>query len=84
VYAIKRSGLGNVQWFKVRLVCGGNRQIQGIDYEAIYKHTACLLHVRLALTIAAKYDVEIHLLKGLMPFLGVDLEEQIYMHLAQG
>jgi hypothetical protein len=60
VYKIKRDGAGNVQRFKARLVCGGNHQIEGIDYQATYAPTARLGHVRLALAIAAKYDLEIH------------------------
>jgi hypothetical protein len=41
-------------------------------------------HVSLALTIAAKYDFEIHQMDVYTEFLGVDLEEVIYMHLPQG
>jgi hypothetical protein len=52
VYKIKRDEAGNVQQFKDRLVCGGNHQIEGIDYQAMYALTAPLAHVRLALTIA--------------------------------
>ena len=36
VYKIKRDGAGNVRRFKARLVCGGNHQIDGIDYQATY------------------------------------------------
>ena len=84
VCKIKRDGAGNVQRFKARLVCGGNHQIEGIDYQATYAPTARLGHVRLALAIAAKYDLEIHQMDVCTAFLGVDLEEEIYMHLLQG
>jgi hypothetical protein len=60
VYMIKRNGAGNVQRFKARLVCGGNHQIKGIDYQAMYVTTAHLGHVTLALAIAIKYDLGIH------------------------
>ena len=54
VYKIKRDGAGNVQRYKARLVCGGNHQIEGINYQATYAPTSLLGHVRLALAIAAK------------------------------
>jgi len=73
-----------VQRFKARLVCGGNHQIEGINYQAMYAPTARLGHVRLALAIAAKYDLEIHQMDVCTPFFGVDLEEEIYMHPPQG
>ena len=77
VYKIERNGAGNVQRFKARLVCGGNHQIEGIDYQATYAPTALLGHVRLALAIAAQYDLEMHQMDGCTAFLGVDLEEEI-------
>ena len=84
VYKIKRNGAGNVQRFKARLVCGGNHQIEGIDYQATYAPTAHLGHIRLALAIAAKYDLEIHQMDVCTAFLAVDMEEEIYMHQPQG
>jgi len=84
VYKIKRDGAGNVQRFKARLDCGGNDQIEGIDYQSTYLPTARLGHVRLALAIAAKYNLEIHQMDVCTAFLGVDLEEEIYMHPPQG
>jgi hypothetical protein len=56
---IKCDGAGNVQRFKARLVWGENHQIEGFDYQATYAPTARLAHVRLALAIAAKYDLKI-------------------------
>jgi hypothetical protein len=41
-------------------------------------------HLRLPLAIAAKYDLEIHQMDVCTAFLGVDLEEEIYMHPLQG
>jgi hypothetical protein len=84
VYKIKRDGAGNVQRFKARLVCGGNQQIEGIDYQATYAATDHLGHDWLALAIAAIYDLEIHQMDVCTAFLGVDLEEEIYMHPPQG
>jgi len=84
VYKIKHDGAGNVQRYKARLVCGGNHQIECIDYQATCALTAHLGHVRLALAIAAKYDLEIHQMDVCTAFLGVDLEEEIYMHPPQG
>jgi hypothetical protein len=84
VYKIMRNGAGNVQRFRARLVCGGNHQIEGINYQATYAQTARLGHIRLALAIAAKYDLEIQQIDICTAFLGVDLEEELYMHLPQG
>jgi hypothetical protein len=84
VYKIKRDGAGNVKRFEARLVCGRNHQIKDIDYQATYAPTASLGHVRVALAIAAKYDLEIQQMDVCTAFLGVDLEEEIWMHQPQG
>ena len=83
VYKIKRDGAGNVQRFKAGLVCRENHQLEGIDYQATYAPTAHLGHVTLPLAIAAKYDLEIHQMDVCPAVLGVNLEEEIYMHLPQ-
>jgi len=84
VFKIKRDGACNVQQFKARLVCGGNHQIEDINCQATYAPTARLGHVRLALAIAAMYDLEIYHMDVCTAFLGVDSEEEISMHLPQG
>ena len=63
---------------------GGNHQIESIDYQATYALTAHLGHARLALAIAAMYDLEIHQMDVCSTFLGVELEEEICMHPPQG
>jgi hypothetical protein len=84
VYKIKFDGAGIVQRFKARLVSGESHQIEGIDYRATYAPSARLGHIRRALAIAAIYDLEIHHMHVCTSFLGVDLEEEIYMHPQQG
>lgn len=84
VYKVKRDGTGMIQKFKARLVIGGNHQVEGVDYTATYAPTARLGHVRLALAIAAKYNLELHQMDVCTAFLGVDLDEEIYMHPPQG
>jgi hypothetical protein len=74
VYKIKRDGVGNVQRLKARLGCGGNHQIEGVDYQATYAPTARMGHIRLAIAIAAKSNLEIHQMDGRTAVLGVDLE----------
>jgi len=50
----------------------------------MYALTARLGNVRLALAIAVKYDLEIYQMYVFTAFLGVDLEEEIDIHPAQG
>jgi hypothetical protein len=84
VYKIKRNGAGNVQQFKARLVCGGDDQIEGIDYQGMYAPTAHLRHVGLAPAIASKYGLKVNQLDISTALLGVDLEEEINKHPPQG
>jgi hypothetical protein len=83
-YQIKLDGVGNVQRIKATLVCGGNHQIDRINNLATYAPTAELGHGRLGLTIAAKYALEIHQMDVSMASMGVDLEEELYLHPPQG
>jgi hypothetical protein len=84
VYQIMRDRAGNVQLVKARLVCGGNHQIKGIDYQATYSPIAHLDHVTLTFAIAIKYDLEIPPMDVSTAFLGVDMEEEINLHPQQG
>jgi len=60
VYMIKCNWAGNVQRSKAGQVCGGIDKIENLNYEATYAPTARLGHLRLAITIASKYDLDIH------------------------
>jgi hypothetical protein len=80
IFKVKRDGNGAIQLYKARLVCGGNHQMAGIDFTATYAPTARLGHVPLALAIAAHYNLKIHQMDVCTAFLGVDLQEEVYMH----
>ncbi|MBC7870646.1 MAG: DDE-type integrase/transposase/recombinase [Chitinophagaceae bacterium] len=84
VFKAKRNENGNITRYKARLVAGGNRQVQDVDYSAVYAPTARMSHVRLVLALAAIYDLEIHQMDVMTAFLGGALEEEIYMHPPQG
>jgi len=84
VFNMQRDGAGNVWWFQAWLVWGGNHQIEGIDYRATYASTPWVYHARLPPAIASKYHLKIHHMHGCTAFFGVDLEEEVYMHLPQG
>jgi hypothetical protein len=83
-YKIKRDGAGNVQLFKARLDCGGNHQIEGIDYQSRCALSGRLGHVRLALPSSTKYNLGIRQMDVCTDSMGVGLEEEIYMGLPQG
>jgi hypothetical protein len=84
VYTIKHDGPRDVQRFKARVVCGGNHQIDVIDYQATYAPPVRMGHGRLSFAITAKYDLELHQMDVCTAFLGVDLAEEIYMHPPHG
>jgi hypothetical protein len=80
VYNIKYNEVGNVQWFKARLLFGKTHQIKCTNNQATYAPTGPICHVGLALAIASKYNLDIHQLDVCAAFLRVDLDEVIYMH----
>ena len=65
-------------------MCEGNHHIEVINYQATYILTAHFDHMRLAFLIAARYALAICHMFVYTGFLGVHLEEEIYMHPPQG
>ena len=50
---------GKVVTYKARLVAKGYRQHQGIDYDETFSPVAMVKSIRIILTIAAYFDIEI-------------------------
>jgi hypothetical protein len=65
--------------FKARIVCRGDLQTPGIDFDETFAPTARMVHVRLALAIAARYNLDIQQMDVCSAFLGALLEEEIYV-----
>ena len=69
---------------KARLVARGFSQIYGIDYLDTYAPVVKLASIRILLTIAAIYGLEIHQMDVVTAFLVGELEEEIYMEQPEG
>jgi hypothetical protein len=79
VFKLKRDASGAIIRFKVRWVARGDQAKEGLDYNETYAPTARMAHVRFALAIAARFDLDIHQLDVCTAFLGGILQEEIYM-----
>src|SRR5579859_1283682 len=69
---------------KARLVARGFSQIYGIDYIDTYAPVIKLTSIRILLTIAAIFGLEIHQMDVVTAFLAGELEEEIYMEQPEG
>ena len=79
VFKLKKDENGNVTKYKARIVAKGYSQKFGTDYEHTFAPTVKISAVRILLTIAAKYDLELKHLDISTAYLHGDLEEDIYM-----
>ena len=70
--------------YKGRLVAQGFRQTLGVDYHETYSPVANMASVRIALTIAVARDLEVEQLDVVTAFLGINLEEEVYVKLPDG
>jgi transposase InsO family protein len=84
VYKIKVDELGNVAQYKARLCPKGFRQKEGKDYFDVFAATGMYKTMRVALSLAAKWDHELDQLDIPQAFINADVEEDIYMELPEG
>lgn len=86
LFTIKHLPSGIIDRFKARLVAKGYNQREGEDYYAdeLYAPTTKYVTLRILLTLAVTYDLEVHQLDVKTAFLNGYLKEKIFMEQPPG
>ena len=79
VFKLKLNVDGSVNKYKARLVAQGYNQREGLDYSETFAPVCRAETIRLLLTLAAKYNYEVHQLDVKTAYLYGLLKEDIYM-----
>jgi hypothetical protein len=66
---------GQVEKFKARLVAKGYSQVEGVDFGEIFSPVEKLTSIRVLMSLAATFDLEIEQMDEKTMFLHGDLEE---------
>ena len=83
VFAIKQNPDGSNK-YKARLVVGGHRQKEGIDFKETFAPVLKYTSLRILLALATFHDFEVHQIDFVTAFLNADLEETIFMQQPYG
>jgi hypothetical protein len=84
VVKVKRGPNGEVQSYRVRIVAGGQRQVEGVNYSETFSAAAKMPAMRAVLANAAHQDWEIEHVDVKSAYLNVPLKETIYMKPPRG
>ena len=84
VFQIKHDHNGKVEWYKLQIVARGFTQHEGVDYQEVFAPVANLESVRIVVSLAAKYDLELDQMDVLTAYLNGELEEELYMSPPEG
>jgi hypothetical protein len=79
VFNKKMNVVGQVKKFKARLVAKGYSQAKEFDFGEIFSPIAKLTSIRVLMSLATTFDLEIEQMDLKTSFLHMDLEEEIYM-----
>jgi hypothetical protein len=75
---------GQVDKFKARLVAKGYSQVEGVSFGEIFSPIAKLTSIRVLMSLAASFDLEVEQMYVKTMSLYGDLEEEIYMEQPKG
>ena len=84
VVRVKRGPDGKVQSYRVRIIAGGHRQVEGVNYTESFSAAAKMPTVRAVLANAAHQDWEIKHVDVKSAYLIALLKETIYMKAPRG
>jgi len=84
VLKVKRGPDGEVQSYRVRIVAGGHRQVEGVNYTETFSAAANMPTVRVVLANTAHQDWEIEHVDVKSAYLNALLKETIYMKPPRG
>ncbi|WJZ90859.1 hypothetical protein VitviT2T_009976 [Vitis vinifera] len=79
IFKTKHDSKGNVKRYKARLVAKGYTQKKGIDYKETFSPISKKDSLRIAMTLVAHFDLELHQMDIKTAFLNGDLHEEVYM-----
>ena len=80
VLKIKQGPDGEIKRYRVRIVAGGHRQIEGINYMETFSSAAKMPMVHMVLANATEQNWEIEHVNIKSAYLNVPLKETIFMH----
>jgi len=84
LFNIKRKVDGSVDRYKARIVAGGRRQKEGIDFKDTFAPVAKFASLRVLLTMVALEDLEGEQADIVTAFLYGELDEVVYMKVPEG
>ena len=84
IFKKKMKDDGTIDKYKARLVVKGFRQREGLDYFDTYSPVTRITSIRMLITLAALYGLQIHQMDVKTTFLNGDLEEEIYKNQHEG
>lgn len=84
VFTVKKNENNKVIRYKARLCARGYNQIKDVDYQEIFSPTTRYDSIRIILSIAAKYNLEIQQFDVKTAFLNGFLEEDIFIEFPKG
>ena len=84
VFKDKRGPQGNIETRRARIVAGGHKQVEGIDYGETFAAAAKMPSVRVVLANAAEKDWEIHHVDVKSAYLNAPMDKPVHMKPPQG
>ena len=81
---MKRGPDSKVQSYRVRIIAGRHRQVEGVNYTETFSATAKMPTVRAVLANTAHQDWEIEHVDVKSTYLNAPLKEMIYMKVLRG